>query len=228
MSDHLFSNTAELDNALASFVADSLAADLKTQGKATLVVSGGSTPKGLFERLSHTQIDWSAVTVLLADDRWVSLDHPDSNESVVRQTLLTNNASRANFVSLVSDYPDIDANLVATEKRVDSLPAFSVVILGMGGDMHTASLFPCSNEIEDGLNTENAVLMTHPTTAPHGRISLSKARLLRTQRGLVHIVGDDKWQVLEQARASQSDQAAPISAFLKASNAFDIWWAPKN
>lgn len=211
MSDYRFSNTAELDEALASFVTESLAADINATGKATLVVSGGSTPKGLFAQLSHADINWAAVTVLLADDRWVPLDHPDSNETMVRQTLLVNNAAQATFVSLVSDYPNIDSNLEQTQALLEQLPAFSVVILGMGNDMHTASLFPCSAQIDTGLNTDNAVLMTHPTTAPHARVSLSKTRLLRTRRGLVHIVGDDKWQVLAQARASQSEQVAPIS-----------------
>ena len=228
MSDYRFSNTAELDEALASFITESLAADINATGKATLVVSGGSTPKGLFAQLSHADINWAAVTVLLADDRWVPLDHPDSNETMVRQTLLVNNAAQANFMSLVGNYPNIDSNLVQTQALLEQLPAFSVVILGMGNDMHTASLFPCSAQIDNGLATSNAVLMTHPTTAPHARISLSKARLLRTQRGLVHIVGEDKWQVLEQARASESEQAAPISAFINARNAFDVWWAPKN
>lgn len=228
MSDHRFKRTAELDTALATYVAEALATDIQANGEAILVVSGGSTPKGLFAQLSQADINWSAVTVLLADDRWVPLDHDDSNESMVRNTLLVNNAAHASLVSLVADYPDMETNLTETEQRVAGLPAFSVVILGMGNDMHTASLFPCSAQIDNGLTTDNAVLMTHPTTAPHARVSLSKARLLRTQRGLVHIVGDDKWQVLAQARASHSEQVAPISAFVNASNGFDVWWAPKN
>jgi 6-phosphogluconolactonase len=228
MSDYRFNNTSELDKALASFVSESLASDINAQGTATLVVSGGSTPKGLFAKLSYAEINWAAITVLLADDRWVPLNHPDSNETMVRQTLLVNNAAQATFMSLVGDYPNADSNLLQTEALVNQLPAFSVVVLGMGNDMHTASLFPCSAQIDNGLATSNAVLMTHPTTAPHARVSLSQARLLRTQRGLVHIVGDDKWQVLEQARASESEQTAPISAFVNARNAFDVWWAPKN
>lgn len=228
MSDYRLASIAELDTALSTYVADALAADINLNSEATLVVSGGSTPKGLFAQLSQADINWSAVTVLLADDRWVPLDHPDSNETMVRQTLLVNKAAQASFVSLVADYPDSETNLAKTEQRVAGLPAFSVVILGMGNDMHTASLFPCSAQIDTGLTTDNAVLMTHPTTAPHARVSLSKTRLLRTRRGLVHIVGDDKWQVLAQARASQSEQVAPISAFVNASDAFDIWWAPKN
>ena len=227
MSDHYFTTADALDSALSAYIADALASDAATYGQATLVVSGGSTPKGLFKQLSKTTIDWSAVTILLADDRWVPLDHEDSNEAMVRQTLLTDNATKANFISLVADYPDVPTNLARVEATVAALPCFSVVILGMGGDMHTASLFACSAELAEGLTTSDAVLMTHPTTAPHARVSLSKDRLLRTQRGLLHIVGDDKQQVLELARNAGSEQIAPISAFVTPNNSFEVWWAPK-
>lgn len=225
MSEHCFTSIADLDAALSRHIAAQLSADIEHYGQASLVVSGGSTPAGLFRGLSETAIDWARVSVLLADERWVGLDHADSNEAMVRTHLLTGHAAAARFISLIPAYPDQMENLEIVTKQLAALQTFSVVVLGMGGDMHTASLFPCCPEIESGLETDSPVLMTHPVMAPHARISLSRKRLLDTRVGVVHIVGDNKWSVLESARSIQDPKVAPVSAFLPPAGGFEVWWA---
>jgi len=226
MSEHRFSTPAELDQALATAVVRRLEEDIRHLDRATLVVSGGSTPKGLFRILSNTAIAWEQVTVLLADERWVPLDHADSNEAMVRRELLQDRAASAALISLIPRYPDAVANLATVSARLNALDPFSAVILGMGGDSHTASLFPCCAELETGLTTPAPVLMTHPTTAPHARVSLSRTRLQKTRAGFIHIVGESKLAVLQDAAQHSDPMTHPIAAFLKPPRSFEVWYAP--
>lgn len=228
MSEHNFASTRELDAALAQRVATQLSAAISERDQATLVLSGGSTPKGLFAHLSKTPLAWNKVTVLLADERWVAATHADSNERLVREVLLTDCAASARFLSLVGHYPNAEINLVAVNSALATLDQFDVVILGMGADGHTASLFPCAAELEAGLTTDADALMVTPTTAPHQRISLSKQRLRNTALGLLHIVGDDKREVLAAAINDGDKRAYPILNFVAEAPAFEVWWAPKN
>ena len=214
-----------LDQALAETVADCLRAGIADRGNAYLVVSGGSTPANLFARLARASLDWSRVVITLADERWVATDHQDSNERLVRATLLTEQAKAAAFLSLVEIPNDAARNLSQVSERLAALPEFDVVLLGMGEDAHTASLFPCAHELERGLTTVESVLITHPQNAPYERISLSKQRLLRTRCGMIHIVGDKKKAVFEAASAVGDETTHPINAFLGPAG-FDCWWAP--
>ena len=95
MSMHKFENTSALDAALTAKVSGLLSSAIATEGKASLVVSGGRTPVGFFHLLSQCELDWSKVTVALADERWVNADHAASNEKLVRENLLINEAHKA-------------------------------------------------------------------------------------------------------------------------------------
>ena len=230
MSDwRLFADRPALETALANEVATRLAQGIAKRGRGYLVVSGGSTPLQLFSLLSQTEIDWEKVVVLLADERWVDAQHDDSNERMVRTALLTNRAAAAEFISLVGELDNADDNVSSISQHLLDMPRFDVVILGMGEDAHTASLFPCSEEIAEGLKTDQGALITRPTTAPHQRISLSRQRLLNTEYGVVHIVGDTKRSVAEQATRCGEALTYPISAFIgddTGAAGFDCWWAP--
>jgi len=221
----VFETREALDQDLANAIVTQLESGIETRGTATLVVSGGSTPKGLFKTLSSTPIDWAKVTVLLADERWVAEDHEDSNTSLVKSLLLRNNAQAANWIDFGAGSVDPETALARINQQLDNTGRFDVVILGMGGDSHTASLFPCSAELSEGLTTPHSALMTQPTTAPHRRISLSKSRLLNAHVGVIHIVGDSKLDVYETATVWPDDDAHPISHFAHASY-FSLWFAP--
>ena len=189
------------------------------------MVSGGSTPIKLFSMLADADIEWGRVVVLLADERWVPVDHEDSNERLVRETLLTGKAKSAQFLSLLPTPDDEITNIADLSTLLGSLPSFDVVILGMGEDAHTASLFPCATALREGLTTEQGALITRPRNAPHQRVSMSKHRLQATEHGVIHIVGDHKKAVLELAKKSKDEMRYPISAFLGPAG-FDCWWAP--
>ena len=139
MSDwHTFLDRESLDQALATHVASRLQQGIAGRGTAHLVVSGGSTPIRLFSILADADIEWDRVVVLLADERWVPVDHEDSNERLVRETLLIGKAKLAHFLSLLPTPGDEITNIAGLSTLLGSLPRFDVVLLGMGEDAHTA------------------------------------------------------------------------------------------
>ena len=222
---YTFDDRETLDQALAEHVTSKLAQGISARGVAHLVVSGGSTPAALFSLLADADLAWQHVVVMLADDRWVPADHEDSNERLVRETLLTGRAKQAEFLSLLPTPDDEVANLAGLSTLLRSVPRFDVVLLGMGEDAHTASLFPCASALKEGLTTDAGALLTRPRTAPHQRVSMSKRRLEMTDCGVIHIVGQNKKSVLEAAIKSGDEMRHPISAFWGPSG-FDCWWAP--
>ncbi len=226
MPEHHFESASTLDKALADTVVSKLAHAIDSRGHASLVVSGGSTPKGLFALLSEAALDWARVTVVLADERWVEADHDDANRRMVRESLLRGTASGATFISLADAYPDTGAALHDVERALADIDQFDVVILGMGLDGHTASLFPCSLELREGLTTAAAALVTQPTTAPHKRISLSRKRLLATHYGALHIVGNEKKKVLVDAQKLGLQTIKPAAGFIEPDGPFELWFAP--
>lgn len=207
------------DYALLEYFSNAILSRLQqaidARGQAYLVVSGGRTPLPLFERLAQQKFAWDKVTITLADDRWVATNHDDSNERLVRQHLLVKEAAAATFIGLVGALQDIEADVVRLNEQLQSLPTFDVVILGMGNDGHTASLFPCSDELEAGLTTTAPALAVHPKTAPHGRISLSRERLLNTRQLYLHVSGADKANVVQSALENPATDSQPISLFLQ-------------
>jgi 6-phosphogluconolactonase len=195
---------------LARFVADRLREALAQRGQALLIVSGGSTPVPFFEALSGEDMDWRCVMVTLADERWVSADHADSNERLVRQHLLRERAAAASFMPLYNGALTPTSGLadVLTSLAVLPWPA-DVVVLGMGGDGHTASLFPHMPEWAalpgDGVRCMTVASPIEPNV-PVPRLSLTPHALLDTKALIIHITGAAKWALLQQAQ-----QAGPVA-----------------
>ena len=221
-----FENTSALDIELAEKVAALLAADIQARGKASLVVSGGRTPMGFFHLLSQQLLDWSSVTVTLADERWVDADHQDSNEKLVRENLLINEAHQAQFISLKSAAENaVDAESEC-EQALASAGQFTVVILGMGDDGHTASLFPGTEALALGLdmNSGRTAIAVTPTAAPHQRMSMTLPRLLNAGQVIIHISGSSKQDVLLAAQNGDNAKAAQLALASKAGgNCWPVW-----
>jgi 6-phosphogluconolactonase len=210
-----FGDTSALNIDFAGRLVHILQQAIEHRGEAYLVVSGGNTPKALFNTLSQAALAWNKVTVLLADDRWLDATQPDSNERLVKASLLQNNASAARFVSLYADTASAFDGVTEVLARISELPTFDAVILGMGEDGHTASLFPCSKQLQSGLADDAAaVLAVEPQTAPYQRMSLSLPRLLNSRHIFLHLVGANKLAVLQRAMAEQDVLTMPIRAFL--------------
>ncbi|MFI3247466.1 MAG: 6-phosphogluconolactonase [Ferrimonas sp.] len=222
-----FEQSEQLIAQLATKIADLLQAGIDQRGRASLVVSGGSTPLPLFRHLSAIGIEWSAVNITLADERWLPADDAESNERLVRQHLLQDKAASAHFTGLVTMHSSpTDGLALATEKLAHIHGPFDVVILGMGNDGHTASLFPCAEALQQGLTTSARLLAVQPTSAPHARISMSLQALLDSRQIFLHITGEDKKAVLEQALAGRNADEMPIRAILNQHHTpVDVYWS---
>ena len=210
---------------LAEAVYQALADDLVNQSRALLVVSGGSTPVPFFKALAQKPLEWARVDITLADERWVDEQSSDSNAKLVRDNLLQGPAAAANFVPLTSDAGTPEEGVAAVAEATAGLawPA-SVVILGMGGDGHTASLFPDSQELDLALSTDEPLVAVRTPSQPQPRITFSADRLHQAKRHILHITGDDKRAVLANAMSGDDVRTLPIRAFLSCPLA--IYWAP--
>lgn len=200
---------------LANKLADELEECLATHERATFAVPGGSTPGPVFDALSAVKLDWSRVTVVLTDERRVPVDHPRSNERLLRERLLVGEATQANYVSIQPQGGDLDGILEGC------LP-LSVVLLGMGEDMHTASLFPGSPQLDEALKSPSPLLYVDAPDGLEPRVTLSGPALAGSMNCHVLIKGAEKRAALERA-ALLSPNVAPIKTVLSHAT---IHWAP--
>ncbi|MFK7830432.1 MAG: 6-phosphogluconolactonase [Congregibacter sp.] len=223
-----FDDRGVLDEQLAVDVAGALRDAILLRGKATLVLSGGSTPKGFLVALARRELDWDKLFVTLVDDRWVASGHSDSNERLVQENLLTGVARAAHFLPIVTDAPHPELALEVITEKLAGLGTADVMILGMGGDGHFASLFPDSAALEAGLELQSgqSFIAVDPPLAPHARMSMTLPRVFDTRRLILHIVGDEKRAVLEQAAREKDPLRLPIAAVLNAvSPSLEVYWA---
>ena len=223
-----FENSSALDRALSEKVANLLATEIAASGSASLVVSGGRTPIGFFHLLSQQCLDWSHVSITLADERWVNVDHDDSNEKLVRENLLINEACQAQFIGLKNCSETAALGEPEAEQSLLSFGRFTVVILGMGDDGHTASLFPGAATLALGLDRDSGrtCISVTPTVAAHERVSLTLPRLLDSQQIILHLSGSGKQSVLEKAQADTDVEKLPVRAILNQQQSpLSIYWS---
>jgi len=224
-----FDTREQLDLALADKVSKILQQAISLKGKASIAVSGGSTPKGFFKALSNKDIDWKRVTITLADERWVDINSDASNTHLVQEYLLQNKASPAKFFHLKQGGVLCDETLAELNVAAkNTLLPLDVLILGLGEDGHTASLFPCSAQIKQALNinNEDSLMVVEPTTAPHQRITFSFASLSQSKSIFLHLCGENKKQVLAKALSGNDILAMPIRIFLQSNNInMQVYWA---
>jgi 6-phosphogluconolactonase len=224
---HRYAHADALAEALATQVAALLRTAIAERGTALLAVSGGSTPARFFERLSHEVLDWSKVRVTLVDERWVPESSERSNARLVKSLLLRHAAVDARFVPLYVEAPTPEAAITTLRARVATLPAtFDVVILGMGGDGHTASFFPGGDRLAEALDLKGTarVLPMRAAGAGEPRITFTLPALLDSRALFVHIEGEAKRAVLDVAHEPGS--ALPMAAVLRAAAQLDIYWCP--
>jgi len=210
-----YPDRAVLATDLAELVADQLADAIDARGKASLAVPGGTTPGPFLKALSGQDIAWDKVSVMLTDERFVAEDSPRSNTRLLRETLLQGKAAAATLVPMVAegDAPEdvLDGLMVGLNP---TLP-LDVVVLGMGEDMHTASLFPGADKLAEALADDAPTLLPmRAEGAGEPRLTLT-APVLRGA-GAVHllITGAPKLVALKRALLEGPDTEAPVRVVL--------------
>lgn len=232
MSVHIkkFPESTQLVTELAEYIGTLLTAGITNNGRASLAVSGGSTPVQLFRHLSGLDIPWQEVIIALVDERWVEPAADDSNEHLVRTHLLKDRAAAATFIGMKNSEATAGAGERGCEQLLQKVPRpFDVLILGMGGDGHTASLFPGAEKLAAATDMESGrtCMGIAPLTAPHERMTLTLPAILDCRQIILHITGEQKKEVLDKAMQDGPAEEMPIRYVLRQQKtSLSVYWAP--
>ena len=198
---------------VAGVIADQLRVALGTR-RATLSVPGGTTPGPVFDLLAATDLDWARVSVVLNDERWVGEDSPRSNTRLLRERLLQGHAAKARLLPLYAPLFEPEEAMDLLGQGIARHLPITVLLLGMGEDMHTASLFPGADRLAEALAPDAPILMAlRAAGAGEPRITLTAPVLRAAQSIHVVITGDAKRAALERA-FHLTETEAPIRVVL--------------
>lgn len=220
-----FDSREEVFQALADEVSMRLRNAIVGRGFASMALPGGTTPTPLFEHLRVDPLDWSKVTVMLGDERYVPETSDRSNTKLLKENLLLEKASLANYQPFFIDGLNVDDAVTRLTPEFDNLIPLDVCVLGMGADMHTASLFPETPELPQALSPDAPTIMAIGANEDEPRITLT-ARSLEVSRYIaVLIVGAQKKAALEQALNAKDAHEAPIKHFLSDQFQTEVFYA---
>lgn len=223
MSLHEYPDADLMTMQLADTLSSELKSALLTHDRVTLAVPGGTTPGPVFDVLSSVHLDWDRVTVLPTDERWVGESSDRSNARLIRERLMTGPAAAARFRSLYVKDATPEQALDGLIDAVEPLLPINVLLLGMGADMHTASLFPDAPELEAALSSSAPPLaIVRPENQPEPRITLTAPALTGALAAHLVITGSEKRQAYEKAQRLPVHRA-PVHAVL---TNVTVHWAP--
>ncbi|MDR2307755.1 MAG: 6-phosphogluconolactonase [Paucimonas sp.] len=223
---HQLADPKKLAATLAADVAERLRQAIAAKGQACLVLSGGRSPVPFLEKLAGEALDWTKVVVSLADERWVPIAHDDSNAGLLARHLFKGGAAKARFIGLYQRAATLEAAAEQADQVLADLPPIDVLVLGMGDDGHTASLFPASPNLRQGLAKvgERRCLPMLAPSVPHQRLSMTRALLTSAGFIALSVQGPGKLATLRAALAAEDPTEMPIRAFLH--DPLDIYWCP--
>lgn len=229
VAPHIFDGKAELAAGLADDVAKRLQSKIDANGSASIAVSGGSTPKVFFQHLSQHAIDWEKVTVIMVDERYVHPTDDRSNEKLIRENLLQGDAAKATLISFWQEGQDITQAEATLDGVLKAAPHIDITVLGMGMDGHTASFFPGGNNLETAtmMSCERSIIQMEAEGAGEPRLTLTLPVIVNSSYLVLHIEGDGKRSVLDEALNAELADAPPIRTVIEALNgSINLYWAP--
>jgi len=221
--------------AAADKIAKALGAAVEAKGKASLMVSGGSSPKPVYERLSRAELAWSKITIGLVDERWVEAGEAGSNETFIRDNLLQNAAAEAQFIRMKTAHDSPAEGIETLTENFEACPQpFDVCVMGMGLDGHTASWFPNSQGLDVALDPANPNIFCAvnakgcPVAGDHPhRMSLTLSAVLAAGETILFIPGEAKRDVY-LAAANKSALDAPVKTLSKAGDKLCVFLSKPN
>jgi 6-phosphogluconolactonase len=221
MNLRTFDNKEDLEQDLANRMAEVMRLAIIKHGDARILLSGGSTPFCVYQKLAEMDLDWTRVYVGLVDDRMVPLDHPSSNFGVLKSVFDRAIQAGAHVFPMVqTDDWSENLELVREEYQIFA-ERIDYTILGMGNDGHTASLFPNDPASEADLSSdERTLLYTQAPVEPKHRMTCSLAFLAQAKNTTLMLVGEEKLNVLRQAE----QQNYPIIRVMRRIQNVDVYY----
>ncbi|MEL7540742.1 MAG: 6-phosphogluconolactonase [Pseudomonadota bacterium] len=222
-----YESKADLQQAAADWIAETLQDAIERRGSAVFMGSGGRTPGPIYESLSQADLAWERVQIGLCDERWVDVEHPASNGAMMERTLLQNKAAAAAYVPMKTPGEDpFDAISEVNDLYMDA-SLTDVMLLGMGPDAHTLSWFAGGRGYEDAIDPDTTSVVAaveaieSEVTGPNLlRMTLTQPCVAYARKVLLLITGADKRAVFESAPAD-----APISLMKRAAgNALTVYY----
>ena len=178
------------------------------KGKFSIVLAGGNTPQKVYEFLSKQNCDWNNWHVFFGDERCLPQEHLERNSHMAKNSFLSKVAIPESQIHIIPAELGINQGTEIYNERINSNEAFDLVILGLGEDGHTASIFP-NSEFD---NEEQVVAISNAPKPPKERISLTPNRLSNSKSVIFLVSGKDKKIPLAKLRESDKIPAAKISA----------------
>lgn len=201
---------------LAALLAEELTVALQHEPRVTFAVPGGTTPKPVFDALTEVDLDWDRVDVLPTDERWVPESSERSNMGLLRERLLKGRASAARLLPLYAPTAQPEQAVEALAATIAPALPIDVLLLGMGADMHIASLFPGADRLKEALKEDAPILMPmRAPGAPEPRVTLSARVLQGALTTHLLITGPEKRAALDEAVRLDMPAVAPVVAILR-------------
>lgn len=234
VQEHTYPDGEALAIALARTLDEAVDAALAARGAALLALAGGRTPLPAYRALAvrwRERADADRIVLMPTDDRIVPHDHPNSNVGELR-AIFDGTPVRVEALTAANGDP-ARSERYARAMLADHPGDFDAVVLGMGTDAHTASLFPNARQLAAGLDRDAPLDALRvdpdplPPEAPFPRISLTAARLLRARTLHLALTGEAKRAVLAEALADPDPLKRPVAAVLHAPDAtVHVHWSP--
>jgi len=223
-----FPSRKDAADALALRVENALTTAAIARGAASAVMSGGESPRGLLRMLGRRAVPWSHVTLVPSDERCVAPDDHERNERMIRNELCAGEPVELHLLSLCRSPESPEDTLAAVAADLATVPRpFDTVVLGMGADGHTASLFPDAPGIAAALETEDDVIVQRVARLPVPRVSLTPHALADARELNVLLFGWEKRAVYERALKNGPAAEYPIRAVIRRTPApVTAYWAP--
>ena len=207
---HRFDNAAELEHAATAEILRCAQQTIETNGAFHIVLAGGTTPRKVYEALRDAKTDWTSWHVYFGDERCLPGEHTERNSRMAALAWLDHVAIPAAQIHPIA--AEEGASLAAEKyaRVVKKIESFDLVLLGLGEDGHTASLFPGHDAGDSPDSPDTLAVMDAPKLPPQ-RISLSANRLSKARRVIFLVTGNGKAQAVKNWRSGVSIPAAKIT-----------------